>query len=955
MSRHDEGEGEAEGDEQVFRPSRYRSLRKRTGSATTPPNTKVLNGGIHESDQQPENAASNTISRTMSRYRRYANGNAGGMGNNVSRTMNPGANGIPPVPANPALLKAATSPPAAETQKAPANESYARRHFRRFSTQRETRKAPIEPADDGVNHFGVPPEKGRGPITLADQDPKQPGSEQRDFSWEAERDRRLEEQKKRDLQRLEEELENSRRAKNQQKRRSPVVEKLVLLAKGGKSRNNKDEATPGSPVSPVSPVSLRSPTEIPSRSRTRRFGPEPAKKEATHIEPGGKGIVPQKDAPTSAVNAGERNVAVRWQQHILSLPVTPETTTLDIIAQTASKLRDEPEIRPDNCLVIERYGVLGLERRLRRYERIRDVMNSWDRDTQNQLVVIVPDPTDNHEDLDVSAVADCADPPLGCQLYMYHSNRPGKWNKRWITLLASGQILSAKKPNAHAAHKDTTSLCHLSDYDIYMPTEAQLKKHIKPPKRICFAIKSQHKTTLFLNTENYVQYFSIEDPLGANEFQEKVHGWRSRYLVDRRPEVREKPSIPFTRAEVEVSSPPQAARPQSKKRGDAASIDSQRPQISMGESPYPIGQFKPLLDMSRFDKRLSEFGAELVPSDSSPPPQPKEDTSFLRRFSRKDKVDHKPARLVKRESKEIFTGGLLGDEYDIRKQALADLEKNKGTRDWAFTNGASLSRGQRDAEASGDDYGTSSWFPSALEHTAKKRVPQTTATQPATSAGVTSERLYSLGGGAGQPTGLSSSAVRPSTQHLQHPNPLKSQMTGIPHTERRGPGKPLVDLTPTVQEPPQWSQDKKGHGVKPPEGQGHLVNFISPGKSNRQFEPPPRTLPRQALSGSSPMGRTRSMSSSSATRRPLLEEAPPLPLLPQGLDLATEGNGKRFAGPPLANESRPGRRATVRDRDREEGRSRHREREREHRHRDHREREGTYNSVPGRTGTLKVV
>ncbi|KAJ8106215.1 hypothetical protein ONZ43_g7139 [Nemania bipapillata] len=562
---------------------------------------------------------------------------------------------------------------------------------------------------------------------MATQNAQHRSPEQRDASWEAERDRLLlEEQKRKDLQRLEEELENSRKAKAQpHKLRSPVVEKFVLLAKGSRS-NHKDGVSPASSA-------VTSP-----RSSTRKSGHEPVNTPPAHIEPGGKGIVPQKDAPTSAINAGDRYVAVRCRQYSLSLPVTPETTIIDIIARSSGRLQWDLEVGPEKCLVIEQYGVLGLERRLRRYEYIRDVMNSWDTDDQNQLLVTIPDPNENNEDLDIGAVSNSQNAPSGCQLYMYHSNRPGKWNKRYITLLESGQIISAKKPNAKTTDKDTISLCHLSDFDVYTPTESQMRRHIKPPKRYCFAIKSQHKTTLFLNTENYVQYFSTEDSQIAREFKQRAHSWRSWYLVGRRPEIRKTQASSAAKGEDRLS-PPQSppTKHETKKIDNITAADGHRLRVSIDESRYSLGQFEPLLDMKRFDKRLSQFGTDFLPTESDPPSRPAAEQSVRRRLSKRERPDYKPPQVSKRESEEGFTGGLLGEGYDHRKQALADLEKKKRPQELAFTEGPSLLNTQQESESSAEKPDSPSWFPSALEHTAKHRaaVPQTTATRPTTSAG----------------------------------------------------------------------------------------------------------------------------------------------------------------------------------------------------------------------------
>ncbi|KAI1425922.1 hypothetical protein F5Y12DRAFT_326629 [Xylaria sp. FL1777] len=941
MSRHAQVQEDQE-DEQASRPSRYRSLRKQPVSAPAPPDTRRTASGNREPDQQHENPAVSSVSRSMSRYRRRATSVGASMDNDAAQTMN-SALVTPPVPAIPLLLKTTNPPNTTGGQTELMHESSAPRQLRRTIPRRTTGPS----VDSRDNHSNITHDDSRDQIAGSSRNIQHRSPEQRDVSWEVERNRLLEEQKMKDLQRLEEELEKSQKAKAQShKFKTPVVDRFMLLAKGNK--NSKDGA------------SLTSPTTTSTKPSTWRSGHEqPTRHQPAHIEPGGKGIVPQKDAPTSAINAGNRNVAVRCRHQTYSLSVTPDTTTADIISQTSSKVGYDLDMSSEKCLVIEQYGILGLERRLRRYERIRDVMNSWDGDEQNRLAVTLSDPRDNNEDLEVSAVVNREESPMGCQLQMYHSNRPGKWNKKWITLLESGQIICAKKPNAKSTDKDTANLCHLSDYDIYTPTESQMRRHIKPPKRFCYAIKSQHKTTIFLNTDNYVQYFSTDDPHVAREFRQRAHSWRSWYLVDRRPEIFKSQISPVAKPE-ERSLQPAPGNPTIKQPDNVASLDEHRLRVSMDESPYAIGQFEPLLDMKRFDKRLSQFGRDSLPPESDPPKQ-KLDQGISRRLSKREKPDHKLHQPSKRESREGFTGGLLGEEYDNRKQALADLEKKKRPPELAFTEGPSLLSSRQDHEPSTGQPESPSWFPSALEHTAKQRtVPPSTAARSTASGGV--ERRFSLTSTTNQPSGFASSATRPSTQHRSqhpytqpHPNPLGSQPTTLSHSDRRVPPKPLVDLTPTIQEPPQWSKEKKGHGVRPPDDIGHLIDFISvgngiDGRSNDYLQPPPRTTPRRPPTSGS-LGRSRTMTSASPGRP--LHDAPPVPLLPSRYDREIEGSGRRLANAPVAHDGRVDRRETIKHKEREQEKGRLREREREQR--DYREREAAYNAVPGRTGTLKVV
>ncbi|KIW87005.1 uncharacterized protein Z519_12302 [Cladophialophora bantiana CBS 173.52] len=288
---------------------------------------------------------------------------------------------------------------------------------------------------------------------------------------------------------------------------------------------------------------------------------------------------PNFDAPVSAVNAGERRVSVKCKEAFITLPVTPSTTSKDIL-RSASLCMSEP-IDPRTALLLESFSQLGLERPLRRYERIRDVMNSWDNDAQNHLFIM--------------AEGECAAPglqladapkqqPYGTEVHIYHSQRPGKWDKRWLKLREDGQITTSKNENGI----DSTNICHLSDFDLYAPTAKQIKK-LQPPKKMCFVLKSQAKSAMFLDGANFVHFFCTKDKTVADKWYHAVHSWRSWYLVNMLGEGQQKPTEPVERVRL---------------RNRPGTRDSKE------SLPYVLGSFKPLLDLGPAleESRKSESG-----------------------------------------------------------------------------------------------------------------------------------------------------------------------------------------------------------------------------------------------------------------------------------------------------------------------------------------------------------
>ncbi|RYO78234.1 hypothetical protein DL766_010009 [Monosporascus sp. MC13-8B] len=780
--------------------SRYRSLRGRSASTSADAVGRSIigsngnsssNSAVHgraggDGRQPPTDAASgNLISRSMSRYRRRAN-SASVNGDSTQRTSNgdpppPTAYDsnpptVPPVPAIPGALRRRSSSRVSITrEKEQEDDDHRRRHLVDTKSSLDhppssppSRRPQLRHTSDTNSRGDLPPlrrrtmdqqsrpsiasdepQELRRMTTDRDQRHQRLREEQNEAArraedvarLQAETNRILAEQKRKDLERLEVQLAKSQQAAAQaHKQRSPVIEKFALLTKG---RKHKNDLSPG--WSPMSSAG-RSVSEF----NNQTVNNEPIRAAPTGIEVGGKGIVPQTDAPASAINSGDRPVAVRCRDQIIYIDVTPETMAEDILSQTSERVAGDLGMSSSSCVVLESYTSLGLERRLRRYEHIRDVMNSWDQGSRNYLIVTVSESDEDDRDLDISSVPRSEVPPPGFQLYMYHSNRPGKWSKRWITLLDNGQIFCAKKPNANSGDKDATSLCRLSDYDIYTPAESQMRRHLKPPKKYCFAVKSQQKTTVFVTTENYVQLFSTDDPDAAAQFKERVHGWRSWYLVDRRPpppetrKIAEKILIPKT-----DEKPPQITTPTTRQHAPEKSVgvvsaDGHRLKVSVDATPYKIGEFEPLLDMRRFDKRLSQFDKDFlppVPGASSMPGMPahlkqqqQQQGSGSKEAGSGKPANHRLVDTVKSTDDDAFTGGgLLGGGSKTAGRKLIDAIKSPG--DDAFTGSGLLGEGYEERRQAHTETGKNELRQSGAQHRLLQSPSKATTTEAALTDG----------------------------------------------------------------------------------------------------------------------------------------------------------------------------------------------------------------------------
>jgi hypothetical protein len=340
-------------------------------------------------------------------------------------------------------------------------------------------------------------------------------------------------------------------------------------------------------------------------------------------------------------------------------------------------------IIPSTAVLLESYTQLGLERRIRRYEHVRDIMNSWDRDTQNALILQNSDTPKFDLDLEASSVPKEA--PAAVTVHMYHSQKPGKWNKRYITLLSSGQIFMSKKTGAKSSEKDSVSLCHLSDFDIYSLTPQQIRKSLKPPKKHSYAIKSQQKTTMFLNTENFVHFFSTDDIALSEKWYTAVQKWRSWYLVNKMGEgKKENKGKKVAELSAEVRRP-------GTKGGPTHTV-----KVSVDENPYTIGSFTPLMNLDRFGSPDDNYDSEEENRPRQIPFHLRNSVSLSPLPSKRESKRHPPPvsyRLPPEAEDEFSSSGLLGRTYSQRQRIQKEKDAAGNQQAGPFVDGPSLLNG----------------------------------------------------------------------------------------------------------------------------------------------------------------------------------------------------------------------------------------------------------------------
>lgn len=530
---------------------------------------------------------------------------------------------------------------------------------------------------------------------------------------------------------------------------------------------------------------------------------EPIRKgdEPPTMKPGGGGVVQGNNAPVSAVNSGDRvsidcqtsrgnpfsnisqRILVEYNNSSMLLPVTLETTAMDLINSAANVFSENIDVRAS--VLLEHYKKVGVQRPLRRYEHIRDVMNSWDDDRSNSLLLIPTRAAEvNPSGLSASNVPQ--DRPSECSFIMHYSQKPGNWDKRLITIRRDGHIVMSEATKEKDT-KEPTNICHLTDFDIYTPTAMQIARKIKPPKKFCYAVKSQVKASMFLSNSTYVHFFCAGDKTLGSSFYDAVQGWRSWHLVHMMGEGMKK------RKETGVHR-------SSSKAGQTVNHQHQHTNTSSIGSNYQLGSFKPLtVDMSQFDRPTSS---------GSSPGQQTTNQMPIRRPSTRDRA-HPPSSFPRHMNLPAGTPQQLSDNEPLVNLAgnrRPSLEQQNS--DDAFSAGGLLGRTystRRREQQDRDDAAKNPIIGGLINGAGETGIARQVSIKRAGSTRV--------GGATNVP------ARRPSTREGGAPRRTGSIDLGRSGSTRvagkPGLGKPLIDLTPQYEPPPQHGKKGKGRGYKP--------------------------------------------------------------------------------------------------------------------------------------------
>jgi hypothetical protein len=641
---------------------------------------------------------------------------------------------------------------------------------------------------------------------------------------------------------------------------SPVASPTSASNKWGFFKRRKGDDSPKSPLgSPPVTADSRPKTShattssrsytMSSPPRLRKSAEAPSAPELPTIKPGGGGIVPGIDAPVSAVNANERRVMVECGRSSLRFPVTPETTPLQLIRSASNCMAEDFD--PRAAFILEVYSKANVQRPLRMYEHVRDVINSWDSDEQHSLVIT---PSTQDGDNELYAAFAPKKQPEGGQWVMYYSNKPGKWDKRVITLKPEGELCYDKSNG-----KDTIRICHLSDFDVYAIMPKRMKK-VSPKKKYCWAIKSQQKSSMFMDMSSYIHLFACGEQQTANSFYHTIQEWRSWYLVDimgegqksKGEQQKKEPTRNYLTASIDEKVHQSKSAPHLR----TASV----------ESHYVLGTFN-TLDFN-VDQMMAE---EKKPVEDKPPPLANLGISAVEHT----RIMHEKMLAERRRPAPPVSFPKALNTRSPHDNGIGQM-RSTGSR-----NQPSRDRDGRDPRSREGRSPTNGTFAMngllGKEYAERQRQNQARDGRPRSPGGLNPSQyppqqqqavLRRSGSNRSQ---HSIAARRSSFDNIIPTNNLRG---GPPHMLP----KPLIDLTPQYKEAPQFQ--KRGRGVRPDQP-GALVDAIA--SPEDPINAPPSRDWRRPQTSAGPGDRERGRNAfRDAHRMPPPNGYPPLPPGPIG-------------------------------------------------------------------------
>ncbi|KAI8904590.1 ubiquitin-related domain-containing protein, partial [Powellomyces hirtus] len=165
-----------------------------------------------------------------------------------------------------------------------------------------------------------------------------------------------------------------------------------------------------------------------------------------------------------------------------------------IIHEVVTKFRQEES---PNWTLFELCNDLSVERPLRDWEIVTDVISAWESGTSVNAIVMK-----KYGYRDTVSANSIAGKYPRVQGWMYMETKPGKWQRRFFVLREANlyHYKDAKQSGAESL------FCGFSNFDVY--TLSQRRR--KTPTQFAFALRSTDSISMFENKQDYVRFLCVE-------------------------------------------------------------------------------------------------------------------------------------------------------------------------------------------------------------------------------------------------------------------------------------------------------------------------------------------------------------------------------------------------------------------------------------------------------------
>ncbi|KAI9329669.1 hypothetical protein DFJ73DRAFT_901736, partial [Zopfochytrium polystomum] len=210
-------------------------------------------------------------------------------------------------------------------------------------------------------------------------------------------------------------------------------------------------------------------------------------------------------------------------QHFKSLVLTSLVSADQVIATVVRKYGVEAS--PDWTL-FEICNDLGIERPLREWEIVTDVLSAWDSATTKNAIVMKKYAYRNT--LVTSSVVGTF-PKVSGPVYM--ESKPGRWQKRYC-ILRNNSLYSCKDSN----RTGESLICRLTSFDVYTPLANNMRRQRAPTKYL-FALRSTQNVKIFENAADHVRFFCVDKTESLYDWVIGLRLARSEATFEEFPEV----------------------------------------------------------------------------------------------------------------------------------------------------------------------------------------------------------------------------------------------------------------------------------------------------------------------------------------------------------------------------------------------------------------------------------